>query len=225
MVGNYYSVINEYHSDTTTFEYCINWNVSEISSEEHASGYIVQHFRRKSTPQNFLIDDTDYWEAWKVNNGINVDRGSVCDDTFAVRIELADAFRKSLRTRGRYDLNGDVYWVPSSSEIFTTIDSWSTTTVHGACGLKASYEKPVGIDSYFVFSRPQFSHSWSLVDDSEIRERVLTTYLRYCPKYTNRDIDIITCNLNHIFSDKDKNLQSIKCWIFQEWKRIRSNEQ
>lgn len=224
MVSKFFSIVKEEHSKSFIFEYQINWNVEAISGVSNANGFIVQHFSRKSTPSNFAVKDSEYWEAWKVKNGICVDRGNLCDDEFEVFMELADSFRVSLGTSGSYELNGDVYWMPVTSEVYSTIDSWSKTAVREANGLRASYDKPDGIDSYFVFSRPQFIHSWSLLEEAEIKEKILATYLHFCPQYTTTDIDYLTCHLDHIFENQNSDMQYIKEWIFHEWTRTRSNE-
>ena len=221
----YYTVLKEEHSHSILFEYQINWNVSAISGTSNACGFVVQHFKRHSTPSNFVVNDCEYWEAWKVQEGICLDRGEKCDDVFDLYTSLANAYKNSIGTAGQYIIDSEVYWVPATSDLYSKINSWSSQTVPNAGGLKSSYERPWGIDPFFVFKRPQFIHTWSLIEEMEICEKLLATYLRFCPQYSDRDVALLTSHLDYIFDGKSNEQQKNKSWILTEWKKIRLNEQ
>ena len=82
--SRYIDEVNCYHSAGFSFDYQINWIVPAITGSENANGYIVQHFTRLSQPKNSIVDDIEYFEAWRIKNGVCLDRGK-CDDEFIQR--------------------------------------------------------------------------------------------------------------------------------------------
>ena len=173
----YYIEKKIYHSPGFSFVYEINWNVAAISGNAKATGYIVQHFLRKSTPPNFLVNDTEYYEAWELRNGILLDAGTVCDDRFCVgATTLEDSIRKSLGTKGEYCINGNVYWIPESSSLAPIVNSWSKC-VPDAAGLRSNYLFSELTNEYFVFSRPLFIHRWSLITNDEVKSKLKAIFL------------------------------------------------
>lgn len=198
-----------YHGIGCAFRYEINWNVQAISGSDKANGYIVQHFSSSSVPPNFLIDDTEYYEAWRLRNGKLVDTGAVCDDCFSVGSTLEDSIRRSLGTQGEYRFNGDVYWIPAISPLFTIVDSWTPGAVKRAGGLKSSLIFPELKDEYFIFKREQFVHCWSLITEEEIKAKLEKAYLRGYPECRN-DVEYLSDWLDCIFREEP-----------ERWKRVR----
>lgn len=207
----------EYHSHGFNFEVNIDWIIDDFISDEDNSGYIVQHFHRESEPANFQVLDTDYYEAWKVVDGQNKDRGIECDDSIAVSASLSTALKSCFDTSGYYKVICDIYWIPSHSDLYATVDSWKCTTVEQAKGLKSSWDFPLLTKAYFVFQRPIILHEWSLLTEEEIKTGVLADALRYCPRNTPRDHDLVNDLLNDIFNDPTDSKYHLKQCIYNEW--------
>lgn len=208
---------DEYHSHGFNFEVKIDWIVEDFISDEEKSGYIVQHFRRESKPVNFQVADTDYFEAWHIVDGQNIDHGCECDDSIAVSAYLGDALKSCFDTKGYYKITCDVYWIPSHSDLYATVDSWKHTTVEQAKGLKSSWDFPLLTESYHVVHRPIILHEWSLLTDEEIKSGVLADAKRYCPRNTSRDHDLVNTLLNVVFDDPADRRHWLKQGIYDEW--------
>lgn len=217
MESPYFKLIKEYHSQGFTFCLKINWIVDAISGGTNSNGYIVQHFSRKSEPTNFIIHDIEYYEAWKIEKGYNIDRGDECDDTFSVSDTLANSLRLCFNSTGKYILSGDVFGIPKSSELYNVIDSWSVDAVPQANGLRSSYNKPDGIEEYYIFTRPQFVHEWSLLSMQEIEDKLFITLLSYCPNHHSRDIELAHNFLNIVFEGTNEFSEEMKHRIFMKW--------
>ena len=225
MDSSYFKVIDEYHSKGFTFYLKIDWNVEAIAGEAKPSGYIVQRFSRQSEPVNFKVNDTEYYEAWKVESGCNIDRGNECDDRFSVDASLGESLRSCLKTAGKYILKSDVFWISQKSELYDVIDSWPCDTVKQANGLHSSYDRPDDIEKYFVFTRPTFIHEWSLLSAQEIEEKLLSSVLSYCPRNTKRDTELATDLLDYVFENSDEDIKGIKEIVLQKWKKQISHNQ
>lgn len=197
-----------YHGPGFSFVYEINWNVSAISGNAKATGYVVQHLSRKSTPPNFLVDDTEYYEAWELRNGILQDAGTVCDDRLCVDSDLEDSIRRSLGTQGEYCINGNVYWIPESSPLTSIVNSWSER-VPDAAGLRSDYLFPELTSEYFVFSRPQFIHRWSLITDNEVKSKLKATFL-HCYHDHKDDLEYLSSWLDCIFREQPNHWLKVK---------------
>ncbi len=203
-----------YHGLGFSFIYEINWNVSAISGTAKATGYIVQYLSRKSTPPNFLVNDTEYYEAWNLHDGILQNAGAVCDDRFCVDSSLEYSIRRSLGTYGKYCISGDVYWIPESSPLTSIVNSWSDR-VSDAAGLKSNYFFPEFTNEYFVFRRPQFIHRWSLVTDDEVKSKLKATYLHCYHDYKD-DLEYLSSWLDCIFREQPNRWQQVKQDIITE---------
>lgn len=207
-----------FHSEDFTFSYCINWNVEAITGCKRANGYIVQHFSRTSVPRNFLIDDEDYFEAWKIENGINLDSGRVCDDEFAVSTnDGMGSLRTAMDTQGKYTITADVYWIPAESPLYVIVDGWSKQGVANANGLKSSKVFNELTREYLAFSRPVFEHAWSLSGLDEIESKIQSAIFRYCPN--DYDEELVTTTLDFIFDGKPQPYLTVKNNIIAKWKR------
>ena len=159
MHGKYFELIHEYHSAGFAFSVSINWNIPEITGKIDSNGYIVQYFRRKSEPANFLVDDIKYFEAWKIENGLMTDYDADrCDDCICVDTDLFGGIniilKKSLGTCGKYIIDTEVYWIPKTDSLYDIVDKWSIETVKQANGLKGDYSFEGLSEEYLVFKRP-----------------------------------------------------------------------
>ncbi len=208
-----------YHSYGYSFQYDINWNISAISRSKEATGFIVQHFSRMSTPPNFVKDDISYYEAWEVRNGNLVDVGKECDDRFIVTSTIEESLRTSLGTQGEYRITGDVYWIPSSSQLYSIVDSWSRETVEQTAGLKGSYEFQQLTDDYLVFKREPFIHRWSLITDNEIVFKLGAAYLNCYPEYKN-DFEYLSGWLDSIFREQPDRWQKVRYTVLANFEDL-----
>ena len=202
----YYTVLDEEHTHYCKCKQEINWNLLDITGSNEATGYIVQHFMRRANPRQNFLDDADYYEAWKIENGISVDRGNICDDLFSVGdwsiygYPTAD-MANSIGTKGSFVFTGDVYWIPEgNSELYRIVESWSITSVPQANGLKASYSFEKLSTVKPVFSREPFIHTWDYSTPELFQEEVSDFLFRLCPKREKRDTEIFEENLDDIFS-------------------------
>lgn len=213
----YMDEVECYHSEGFSFDYKINWVVSAITNSGDSNGYIVQHFKRVSRPKSQIIDDIEYFEAWRIKNGICLDRNG-CDDEFKVSSgkEIGE-LRDVLHTKGCFEISATVYWIPEYSELFEVIDKWSMTTVEQTAGLKGSYSFNELSEDYLVFHRPVFEHSWSLITDEKIEDKIRKAIFRYCPQKSKRDEELMNETLDYIFEGQDEKLQKIKRRIIDAW--------
>lgn len=149
-----------------------------------ANGYIVQHFRRQFDSENDFLKDISYYEAWQVEDG-KVKESSECDDVFAIGhpSNSLDMLKYEHGKCGRVIFSGDVYWIPSSSELSEIINSWEETTVKDANGLKASYTFNELSEKYFVFQRPDFIHKWDLRSKKHVFDIVTDLLIAYYSNY------------------------------------------
>ena len=215
--SRYIDEVNCYHSAGFSFDYQINWIVPAITGSENANGYIVQHFTRLSQPKNSIVDDIEYFEAWRIKNGVCLDRGK-CDDEFSVGMNLGFcALQKALHTKGSFEISAAVYWIPEFSQLCKIVDKWSDTAVTQTAGLKGSYDFRELSEEYLVFHRPLFTHSWSLITEDEIKSKVQKAIFAYCPYNTPRDEELMNGNLEYIFEGQSGELQKIKRRIANAW--------
>lgn len=215
--SRYIDEVNCYHSAGFSFDYQINWIVPAITGSEYANGYIVQHFTRLSQPKNSIVDDIEYFEAWRIKNGMCLDRGQ-CDDEFSVGMNQGFcALHDALHTKGCFEISAAVYWIPEFSPLCEIVDKWSDTTVAQTAGLKGSYGFRDLSEEYLVFHRPLFIHSWSLITEDEIENKVQKAIFAYCPNNTPRDEALMNENLEYIFEGQSEELQKIKKRIANAW--------
>lgn len=215
--SRYIDEVNCYHSAGFSFDYQINWIVPAITGSENANGYIVQHFTRLSQPKNSIVDDIEYFEAWRIKNGVCLDRGK-CDDEFSVGMNLGFcALQKALHTKGSFEISAAVYWIPEFSQLCKIVDKWSDTAVTQTAGLKGSYDFRELSEEYLVFHRPLFTYSWSLITEDEIKSKVQKAIFAYCPNNTPRDEELMNENLEYIFEGQSGELQKIKRRIANAW--------
>ena len=214
----YYNVINDRHETFWSFSYQINWNVSAISGELSANGYILQHFKRIANPPQPLLEDTEYYEAWKVTSGAcDWVRGQYCDDEFTVGNPLSSCedIHNCLGTKGMFTILADVYWIPMSSDLYRIVDNWSPTKVRQANGLKADYIFPELTREYFVFTRPTYKHEWNFIDTDLVDRTVRKLVFRKFPKST--DNQLLSNDLNEIFDGSEQRYFVLKEVIYKDW--------
>lgn len=217
--SHYIDEVYCYHSAGFSFDYQINWIVPAITGSEYANGYIVQHFTRLLQPQNSIegVDDIEYFEAWRISNGV-CPGPKECDDEFSVGMNLDFCeLRRALHTKGRFEISAAVYWIPEFSPLYEIVDNWSDTTVVQTAGLKGSYGFRELSEEYLVFHRPLFIHSWSLITEDEIEDKVQKAIFAYCPNNTPRDEELMNENLEYIFEGQNEGLQKIKKRIANAW--------
>ncbi len=220
---NFYIKKSEWHSESCACELQIDWNVPKITQGSDEDGFIVQIFTRKLVPEGILntsaYNSIEYAEAWGVeNNAIcSKDKGQLCDDMFAVGNRLNDfsEFTRSLDTVGKFEFYGKVYWIPSSSEIYDEIKTWSDDTVKQAAGLRATYDFDILKNEKCIFEREVFVHSWNLSDENKIYSLAKQKLFRFCPNNTKRDEELLINNAYSLLGEKYKHLADK---IIYEWK-------
>ena len=212
----YYTEIKSEHTESCMCELLINWNPVAIAQSGTASGYIVQHFSRKLITE-YQIDipqNTSYYEAWKVTNGIVTDRGEVCDDIFSIGNDWQyfDLFKKCAGTSGKYVFKGDVFWIPESHRLFDVVSSWNEQTVKSANGLKATFECDDFNFIEAVFSRLPFEHEWDLTDEAVIYDTAKKMLFRYC--YSQNDRERLLSKINNVIPSQYEYMNSS---LIDEW--------
>lgn len=219
---NFYNIINEHHSESCLCELQINWNVPVITYKQKDSGYIVQVFSRKLTPQNILktpeYEDISYAEAWCVCNGkiIEEDRGELCNDIFSIGNPLDEfsEFSRSVGTKGQFEFTGTVFWISYDNCLYDEISNWSRTTVKQAGGLKASYNFTQFVNLKQCFERTPFIHTWDLTDENIIYINAKQRLFRFCPNNTKRDKELLEENAAYLLGEK---YQYLAKRIITEW--------
>jgi hypothetical protein len=215
---SYYDEVRNFSSKNYSFEFGINWNVQSITNNHIGDGFIVQHFIRSvDTSINNIFPD-DYFEAWRVTGGkCERDANQTCDDMFSLGTHYGYfGIAKSVGTKGTVKCNGDVFWIPKSSVLFSIVDGWTTTEVEGANGLKAAYEFPELTNNYYVFTRPTVVHSWDMSSDEAIYKSVLESILKMYP-YSS-DQKRMKEDIYNILPDDA--YEGIRNRIFKEWDEI-----
>lgn len=189
---NYYNVVHKIHTKHAGCLYKIKWNVKEISKEDSANGYIVQRFKRYATPANIIQKDEEYYEAWKVLNGkvcSNDGKDYKYDDVYRIYItdenalgaseELLESAIASIDTKGRFDFEGDVYWISNHDDLYSIVDGWGTEIAH-AGNLQSSYEFLELKEREPLFTR-SFVHCWNFIEEETIVPEVLTLLCKAFP--------------------------------------------
>lgn len=223
-MAEFLSIKKEWHSASCACELDIDWNITQITGSDMASGYIVQEFSRTQTPSNILgvseYEDIHYFEAWRIKDGdiIPEDKGALCDDMFCIGNSFNDfsTFQLSIDTKGCFEFNGTVYWIPEGSSYFEIIHGWSRTEVKQAAGLKASYTFSEIKNIDYVFKRDPFVHSWDLIGEKNIYSKALVKAFRYCPNNTKRDRELLSTCVSDLFGEK---YNCLKYRIIDEWEQ------
>ncbi len=173
----YYQTLN-YCNDYPYIRYRwdINWNVEAITGEQFADGYIVQKVSISTSTKLSTVNNTSYFEAWKVEKGI-CEKEFSCDydDSFSCRCDgfsgWLNHIKDALGKIGDVKYTGVVYWISQESLLYSEIDSWRKGTVQEAGNLKSSYQfnekkiEPICIREY--------THHFSLVDEMIIKQIIL----------------------------------------------------
>lgn len=212
----YYTKINSLHTEFCMCQLMINWNPEAISQSKNASGYIVQYFSRELIT-SFSIEiphNISYYEAWKVSDGIVVDRGDTCDDMFSIGNEFQyfDLFRKCAGTSGRYIFSGDVFWIPDNHLLFPTVSAWKESEVKDAAGLKSTFLCDDFENLEPLFSRLPFIHEWDLIDKDVIYNTAKKMLFRYCHSQCDRELLLST--IDYVIPAEYENM---KMSIIDDW--------
>lgn len=204
MAEKYYSVV-----DCNLTDYCacclqIKWIISAIAGRNNPSGFVVQHFSRQIHPNLGLkeLEDTDYFEAWKIDKGVCIDTaGNAFDDEFAVGnpLDTLEVFPYSISKKGEIEFSGTVYWVEQDTALYNIVDRWPRGQVVQAGGLKSvkgtfAFEKVTP-----VFIRDKFIHCWDLSTEESIYLAASKALFAMCRDPNNeRDRKIFCEQLNEM---------------------------
>lgn len=137
------TILDENRTDyCACFQYA-KWNTNVIAGYKNPEGFIVQKFSRLSVPENLILPDITYYEAWLVEKGICVDTIKYeHDDLFAVTHPMAPlcSFKKSIYKCGEYKFTGEIYWVDKKRNaiLFNAVNEWPTDEVEQAGGATCS---------------------------------------------------------------------------------------
>lgn len=219
----YIDIIEENHTDYCACYQLIKWKVIDIAGYNKSNGFIVQKFTRVSEPENLVIKDVTYYEAWLVQEGRCIETmNQKYDDQFAVAHPMCqlNAFNASLNKKGRYEFSGDVFWIDKEhdSVLYNMVWMWSTNEVEQAGGLRSVYETEILKNKNPRFRRIPFIHIWSLCTDEEVYSAARKSLFKMCPNPNNkRDQVIFREMLDNMFGGKYIDLQ-VKLW--HEWKNI-----
>ena len=221
-MDKFLTIKKEWHSESCACELQIDWNIPLISKSKDANGFIVQDYSRTQTPNNVLnisqYEDIHYFEAWCVKQGtiIEADKGNLCDDMFCIGSSFNSfpSFRQSIDTQGGFEFNGAIYWIPQDSPLYSIVDSWSTTEVSQAAGLKSTYEFPELKALDPIFKRTPFQHSWNLIGENNIFLKAKQIAFRYCPRNSKRDRELLDSCVKELFGNKYPQLAKR---IIEEW--------
>ncbi len=167
------TVLEENHTDYAACYQRIKWNVEVIAGYERPNGFIVQHFFRTSSPKDFILDDTSYYEAWEVKDGFCIDtKGQFYDDEFAIGhpMDQLEVFPKSTYTAGEYCFTGKVFWVDESkhSSLFQVVRKWPRNEVKQAGGLHSVYQSDEFADKRPDYKRTPFIYRWNMLNDEVV---------------------------------------------------------
>lgn len=212
----YYTKIKSEHKESCMCQLMINWNPEAISKSKNASGYIVQFFNRELIT-SFSIEiphNISYYEAWKVSEGIVVDKGDACDDMFSIGNEQQyfDLFRKCVDTSGKYIFKGDVFWIPDNHLLFPTVASWKEWEVKEAAGLKSTFLCDGFENLEPLFSRVPFIHEWNLIDKDVVYNAAKIILFRYCHDQCDRKL--LLSSIDCVIPDQYEDMKEA---IIDEW--------
>lgn len=225
-MNKFVSIKKEWHSVSCACELQVDWNIPLISGCDAANGFIVQDYKRCQKPTNVLdipeYGDIHYFEAWCVKDGaiISEDKGSLCDDMFSIGSSFNDfsSFRQSLDTKGTFEFNGTIYWIPEKSPFYEIVDKWGRYDVKQAAGLKATYHFPELENVDYIFKREPFIHTWNLIGEDLIYSEARKKIFKYCPRNTERDRQLVKSGVADLLGEKYRYLveRIIDDWE-QQW--------
>lgn len=217
-MAEWMSVIDEQHTKYGACYQLVKWHPEVIAGYEKPNGYIVQRFSRKSEPSNLIVDDTSYYEAWKIENGICVDtENQKYDDQFAVGHPLfpSEVLPESIKTKGIFCFEGEIYWVDAHSDLYNVVAEWPTDEVQQSGGLHSTFNSEIFKCRTPDYIRPKFKHCWNLESDESVYLVVKELLFRMCPdNRSTRDKSIFMETIEEVLPSELKN---IKEKIILEW--------
>lgn len=126
MENKYYKII-EKDNDKPYAYYVqkIKWIVKNIIDDNCLDGYIVQKVKLVNNTKIRGIDDKEYFEAWKVNNGI-IENETSYDDCFMwyPSYLIEDCKENSKGKKGKIGYYCEVYWISKLNPLFNKVDLW-----------------------------------------------------------------------------------------------------
>lgn len=209
-VKYYYDVDLPERTEYAACRYKIKWNIELISGSKQANGLLVQRFSRKGFPSNAIIEDTNYYEAWKYVNGICEEGSSDYDDSYAIgysdytlKEELLDVFIRSAGIKGRFEFKGYVWWIPITNYLYKEIEQWPRNNIQA--GDLRSVSRCNALESVTPLFVRNFEHEWDLQDEDKLvriaREILLETYPENSTRLANIEANIKELKI----SDNKKN--------------------
>ena len=141
-------------SANNSVDHLIRWNVNECAKCANANGYIIQHMYIFSHIS--VIKDSDYWEAWSVQNGKiggsdygYDDKWSPIPECFVP--ECRDAIDES--EDGKVFYSSEVYWIPRGSSEWELINKWPVEFCSPANELPICYKFDYDVNEYLICKR------------------------------------------------------------------------
>ncbi len=184
---------NDYY---TKFMYCYQtakWDVEYISKKNEANGYIVQMVKMKIETNDNVKKEEQYFEAWKVENGLCCKFDSEdYDDVFGVGKVKDDAFNELKFSIGKFGescFEGTIFWVDKSDKLYEEVDKWKPGGVDEAVELK-SIEYSTDLWKMFkdkvCFSREPFAHKWNMTKEEVVFNVICEYIYKMCDGYDKK---------------------------------------
>lgn len=154
-------------------DHLIRWNVNECAKHDNANGFIIQHMHILSHIS--VVKDSDYWEAWSVQNGKIDGNEYGYDDKWSplpdyLVPECCDEIAES--KDGIVIYSSEVYWIPKESRERSLVDRWTPQLHSPANELRMCYKFDCDVE-YLICKR---DYSWNyksiLEELDNVRKRV-----------------------------------------------------
>lgn len=178
--------LNEVTLPFAYYNYCIDWNVKNITYGQERDGYIVQKVHFESELECIGGCD-DYYEAWKVQNNTIIDKDDRPDDTFCSggTLFLNILLEGSIGKKAKTIYKTEVYWVNKSDQIYEIIDSWKPRGAIVANELKSVYVKDAKDFKCCNFICDRFfEHITDCTNFENVRKSIIYCYER---RLNNKD--------------------------------------
>ena len=127
---NPFFTTKEYTYNRNEYRFSILWN-PEVFGGPACEGYIVQMVDAKSGISEVKVEETPYFEAWKVSSGNTGNQDY--DDSFDCWPVLEE---------GVVTYYAEIYWIGFDDELYAEVAKWKIGTVPMANQLPSSYKFP-----------------------------------------------------------------------------------